>query len=33
MINWRFTKDQINDIDVKNYYKILVEEKKVYTEE
>lgn len=26
MINWNFTKAQIDDVDVKNYYKILVEE-------
>lgn len=33
MLNWSFSFDEIDDVDVKNFYKILVEEKKVYTKE
>lgn len=33
MLNWPFELDQVNDIDVLNYYDILVKEKKVYTDE
>lgn len=32
MTNWKFKKEEINDVDVINYYKILVEDRKVYTE-
>lgn len=33
MINWPFEFEQINDIDVLNYYDILVNKKKLYSKE
>lgn len=32
-LNWPFNYDQINDIDVLNFYQILVKEKQIYTDE
>lgn len=33
MLNWPFELEEANDVDVKNYYKILVEDRHVYTKE